>query len=91
MRWGILRAPLYKYTIKGAQNPNRIVQVPTFIYGVMIRVWRLSGCAAMAFISIGCSLFNIWADVQRMRARHLGEGLKLRVLGGKSLKFRSKV
>ncbi|CAE7877966.1 unnamed protein product [Symbiodinium sp. KB8] len=28
------------------------------------------GCAAMAFISIGCSLFNIWADVQRMRARN---------------------
>ncbi|CAE7229335.1 unnamed protein product, partial [Symbiodinium pilosum] len=28
------------------------------------------GCAAMAFISIGCSLFNIWTDVQRMRARN---------------------
>ncbi|CAK9055443.1 unnamed protein product [Durusdinium trenchii] len=28
------------------------------------------GCAAMAFLSIACSLFNIWADLQRMRARN---------------------
>mmetsp|Transcript_27737 Transcript_27737/g.64459 ORF Transcript_27737/g.64459 Transcript_27737/m.64459 type:complete len:453 (+) Transcript_27737:52-1410(+) len=28
------------------------------------------GCAAMAFLSIACSLFNIWTDVQRMRARN---------------------
>lgn len=26
------------------------------------------GCAAMAFLSIACSLFNLWADIQRMRA-----------------------
>jgi len=28
------------------------------------------GCAAMAFLSIACSIFNIWADIQRMRAKN---------------------
>ena len=26
----------------------------------------------MAFLSIACSIFNIWADIQRMRAKTLG-------------------
>ncbi|CAJ1355571.1 unnamed protein product [Effrenium voratum] len=28
------------------------------------------GCAAMSFSSMACSFFNLWADVQRMRARN---------------------
>ena len=65
--WALGATAAYAVMHREVAAPRR-----TWSRNIVFPQFLLPGCAAMAFLSIACSIFNIWADIQRMRAKTFG-------------------